>query len=36
MTTKEEDFKDRFVAVLQDLRSNGGKDPEAKIGRAHV
>jgi len=29
MTTKEEDFKDRFVAVLQDLRSNGGKDPEA-------
>lgn len=28
MATKEEDFKDRFVAVLQDLRSNGGKDPE--------
>jgi hypothetical protein len=29
MATKEEDFKERFVAVLQDLRSNGGKDPEA-------
>ena len=29
MATKEEDFKDRFVAVLQDLRGNGGKDPEA-------
>ena len=28
MASKEEDFKDRFVAVLQDLRSNGGKDPE--------
>ena len=29
MASKEEDFKERFVAVLQDLRSNGGKDPEA-------
>lgn len=29
MATKEEDFKERFVAVLQDLRTNGGKDPEA-------
>jgi hypothetical protein len=29
MATKEEDFKERFVAVLQDLRSNGGQDPEA-------
>ena len=29
MATKEEDFKDRFVSVLQDLRGNGGKDPEA-------
>ncbi len=29
MTTKEQDFKERFAAVLLDLRSNGGKDPEA-------
>lgn len=29
MATKEEDFKERFVAVLQDLRGNGGKDAEA-------
>ena len=29
MASKEEDFKERFVAVLEDLRSNGGKDPEA-------
>jgi hypothetical protein len=29
MASKEEDFKERFVAVLQDLRGNGGKDPEA-------
>jgi hypothetical protein len=29
MASKEEDFKERFVAVLHDLRSNGGKDPEA-------
>lgn len=29
MVSKEEDFKERFVAVLQDLRGNGGKDPEA-------
>lgn len=29
MATKEEDFKERFVAVLQDLRTNGGKDSEA-------
>jgi len=29
MATKEQDFKERFVAVLQDLRTNGGKDPEA-------
>ena len=29
MATKEEDFKERFVAVLKDLRTNGGKDTEA-------
>jgi hypothetical protein len=29
MATKEDDFKERFVAVLTDLRTNGGKDPEA-------
>lgn len=29
MATKEEDFKERFVAVLRDLRDNGQKDPEA-------
>lgn len=29
MASKEEEFKDRFVAVLQDLRSSGGQDPEA-------
>lgn len=29
MATKEDDFKQRFVAVLQDLRGNGSTDPEA-------
>jgi hypothetical protein len=29
MTTKEEEFKQRFVAVLQDLQSNGRNDVEA-------
>lgn len=29
MATKEDDFKQRFVAVLQDLRANGNQDPEA-------
>jgi hypothetical protein len=27
--TKEEDFKQRFVAVLKDLQENGSKDSEA-------
>lgn len=29
MTTKEEDFKQRFVAVMRDLREDGRRDPEA-------
>lgn len=29
MTSKEEDFKQRFVAVMQDLREDGTRDPEA-------
>lgn len=29
MTTKEEEFKQRFVAVLQDLQTNGRNDVEA-------
>ncbi|MDB5539671.1 MAG: hypothetical protein JWQ89_1398 [Devosia sp.] len=29
MASREEDFKERFVAMLQDFRSNGDKDPEA-------
>ena len=29
MGTKEEDFKERFVALMQDLRANATKDPEA-------
>ncbi len=29
MPTKEEDFKERFIAVLRDLRENGKNDPEA-------
>jgi hypothetical protein len=29
MTTKEEDFKQRFVAVMQDLRDGGSRDAEA-------
>lgn len=29
MGTKEEDFKQRFVALMQDLRENAGKDREA-------
>lgn len=26
---KEDDFKERFVAVVKDLHANGGEDPEA-------
>lgn len=35
MSTKEQDFKDRLVAVARDLRENGVEDPEAvwMIGR---
>ena len=29
MPTREEEFKQRFVAVLQDLRNDGTGDPEA-------
>lgn len=29
MATKEEEFKQRFVAVLMDLQENGKNDPEA-------
>ena len=29
MATKEEDFKQRFAAVLMDLQQNGKNDPEA-------
>lgn len=29
MATKEEDFKQRFVAIMQDLQANATKDPEA-------
>jgi hypothetical protein len=29
MASKEQDFKERFVALLQDLRANGNADPEA-------
>ncbi|MBK8086365.1 MAG: hypothetical protein IPK28_22480 [Devosia sp.] len=29
MGTKEEDFKERFVALMRDLRENATKDPEA-------
>jgi hypothetical protein len=29
MTTKEEEFKQRFVALMQDLRADAGGDPEA-------
>jgi hypothetical protein len=29
MSTKEQDFKARFVAVMRDMRDNGLKDPEA-------
>ena len=29
MATKEEEFKQRFAAVLQDLQENGSKDQEA-------
>lgn len=29
MPTKEEEFKQRFVAVMQDLEKNGQNDPEA-------
>lgn len=29
MATKEEDFKQRFVAIMQDLQDNANNDPEA-------
>lgn len=29
MATKEEDFKQRFVAIMEDLGANAAKDPEA-------
>jgi len=29
MSTKEQDFKERLVAVLRDLKDNGSQDPEA-------
>lgn len=29
MTTKEDEFKQRFVALMQDLRSDGAQDAEA-------
>lgn len=29
MSTKEQDFKERLVAVMRDLQDNGSKDPEA-------
>ena len=29
MATKEDDFKERFVAVIRDLDEHGRKDPEA-------
>ncbi|HEV7275280.1 MAG TPA: hypothetical protein VGN80_03240 [Devosiaceae bacterium] len=29
MTSKEDDFKQRFVAVMQDLREDGSRDAEA-------
>lgn len=29
MSTKEQDFKERLVAVMRDLQENGSKDPEA-------
>lgn len=29
MSTKEQDFKERLVAVMRDLKDNGSKDPEA-------
>lgn len=29
MSTKEDDFKERFVALMQDLRENATKDAEA-------
>jgi hypothetical protein len=28
MSTKEQDFKERLVAVMRDLQDNGSKDPE--------
>ena len=30
MATKEEDFRERFVAMMQDLHANGAKDQEAQ------
>ncbi len=30
MATKEEDFRERFVAMMKDLHANGGKDAEAQ------
>jgi len=29
MSTKEQDFKERLVAVMRDLKDNGSQDPEA-------
>ena len=29
MSSKEQDFKERLVAVMRDLKDNGTKDPEA-------
>jgi len=29
VSTKEQDFKERFVAIVSDLESHGRKDPEA-------
>lgn len=29
MATKEDDFKERFIAVMKNLHSDGQKDPEA-------
>lgn len=31
MATKEEDFRERFVAMMQDLHANGAKDQEAQF-----
>jgi hypothetical protein len=31
MATKEEDFRERFVAMMHDLHANGAKDQEAQF-----